>query len=71
MEEYSIIDVPEIREMVFRHLESKDCEEVVLVSPTFNQIFCGIEQDRLKLDQKVNLLMFFFKLFLLCYCTLP
>lgn len=58
MEEYSIIALPEIREMVVRHLESKDLEEIALVSPAFYQIVCRIDQDVLKLDEKVSFFSF-------------
>lgn len=58
MNEHSIIDVPEMREMIFRHLDEKDREKAIFVSPSMHRIICGLPQKRLTLTTKVSLVYF-------------
>lgn len=54
MEEYSILDLPEIREMILIHLESKERRKAVLVCPAFYKIICALAQDKLVLNNKAS-----------------
>lgn len=54
-EEYSIIDLPEIQELVLHHLDAKARLEAVLVCRDFYQTICRLEKNSLKLDDKVSL----------------
>lgn len=56
MEDHSILNFPEIREMILRNLETKDLNETVLVCPAFYKIVCEIERNKtLDLNGKVNI----------------
>lgn len=50
MDEYSILALPEIREMVFSHLNEEDTRETVIVSPTFYNTICNLEQNKIIIE---------------------
>lgn len=55
MEEISIVALPEIREMIWNHLDAYPRKEAVLVCPAFYEIICRLKPiESLKLNNGVS-----------------
>lgn len=55
MEEYSIIALPEIREMILSHLDAEERRNAVLSCPALYEIVCSMERNyKIKLDGNVS-----------------
>lgn len=55
MQQHWILTLPEIRELIARHLDAETRQEAVLVSRAFYETICSIEwNNSLVLDEKVS-----------------